>query len=149
MNHHAAFTRIRRIDRPLRFANLGILLHTVLLPFPTEVMSRSLQENSTADARAAVGLYALVGALMCAAWLAFFHYLARRRDLVEEDVPERFFHDERERAWIGVGLYLGGGLLGILTTPYAALGVFVLLPIFYGVTSEGLTEFRATVAART
>jgi uncharacterized membrane protein len=140
MNHHATFKRIRGVDRPLKLANLGILLYTVLLPFPTAVMSATLQESNGADARAAVGLYALVGALMCGAWLVFFHYLTRRPGLVEPDVPERFFHAERTRAWIGVALYVLGGLVGVLATPYAALGVFLLLPVFYAVTSDGLGE---------
>jgi uncharacterized membrane protein len=42
LNHHATFTRLRRMDRRLRFANLGVLLHTALIPFPTAVMSATL-----------------------------------------------------------------------------------------------------------
>jgi uncharacterized membrane protein len=142
MNHHATFTRIRRMDRGLRFANLAILLHTVLIPFPTAVMSATLQESNVADSRAAVALYALIGALMCASWLVFFHYLTSRPHMVEDDVPERFFHAERTRAWVGVALYCVAGVLGTALDPLVALAIFLALPIFYGVTSEGLLEMR-------
>jgi uncharacterized membrane protein len=140
LNHHATFTRIRTMDRRLRFANLGVLLHTVLIPFPTVVMSATLREGNAADARSAVALYALIGSLMCTSWLVFFHYLTRRRDLGEAHVPDLFFEAERTRAWVGVALYLLGGILGVALDPLVSLGVFVALPIFYGVTSEGLTE---------
>jgi uncharacterized membrane protein len=140
LNHHATFTRIRTIDQRLRITNLGVLLHTVLIPFPTVVMSATLQEGNAADARTAVALYALIGALMCASWLVFFHYLTQRPELVEDQVPERFFHGERTRAWLGMALYLVAGLLGAATDPLVALAVFLALPIFYGVTSEGLAE---------
>jgi uncharacterized membrane protein len=143
MNHHAAFMRIRSIDRGLRIANLGILLHTVLIPFPTTVMSATLQESNLADSRAAIGLYAVVGALMCAAWWVFFHHLVRRPNLTEAGVPERFFAAERTRAAIGVVLYLAGALAGIVIAPVAALGIYLALPVFFGVTSEGLMEFRS------
>jgi TMEM175 potassium channel family protein len=142
MNHHATFTRVRRIDRGLRFANLAILLFTVLIPFPTAVMADTLQESNLADSRVAVGLYALVGALMCASWLVFFHYLTSRPHMAEEDVPERFFHAERTRAWVGVALYCAAGALGTVADPLVALAIFVVLPIFYAVTSEGLLEMR-------
>jgi uncharacterized membrane protein len=143
MNHHAAFTRIRRVDRSLRLMNLGILLHTALIPFPTAVMAATLQENSRADSRVAVALYALIGALMCGSWLVFFHHLHRRRRLVERGVHERFFAEERTRAWIGVVLYAIGGAAGTLAIPEAGLAVFLALPVFFALTSDGLLEFRS------
>jgi uncharacterized membrane protein len=142
MNHHATFARIARMDRGLRLINILLLLHAVVLPFPTAMMSATLQENNAADAHVAILIYALGGALMCATWLAFFHHLTRHRELVEPHVPERFFHSERTRAWVGVALYGLGAVLGVVLTPEAALVVFVALPVFYGATSEGLMEVR-------
>jgi uncharacterized membrane protein len=144
LNHHAAFRRIRLMDRGLQWANLGILLTTVLLPFPTAVLASALQEHSEADAAVAAGLYALVAALMCASWSVFYHYLWRNVHLVEENVDERFFHRERLRALVGITLYALAGVLGYLLAPVLALAIFVVLPIFYGVTSEGLPGRRAS-----
>jgi uncharacterized membrane protein len=101
LNHHAAFTRIRLIDRRLHWANLGILFTAALLPFPTAVLSQALQKGNSADARTAVGLYALVGVLLCVSWLVFFHHLSRHSELVEDDVEEGFFPRERTRLGLG------------------------------------------------
>jgi uncharacterized membrane protein len=142
MNHHATFARIARMDRGLRLINLLLLMHTVILPFPTAMMSATIQESNVVDGRSAIVIYALGGAVMCATWLAFFHHLTRHRELVEPHVHERFFHSERTRAWVGVVLYALGAGLGIAIAPEVALVVFVALPVFYGVTSEGLMEVR-------
>jgi uncharacterized membrane protein len=140
MNHHATFARIARMDPGLRFLNLLLLLDVVVLPFPTAMMSEALREDNLVDARTAIGIYATGGALMCVSWLLFFHHLTRHRELAEPQVHERFFHGERTRAWVGIALYLLGGSLGLAVLPELALVVFVALPVFYGVTSEGLTE---------
>src|SRR4051794_25232698 len=42
MNHHATFARIARMDGVLRLLNLLLLLHAVVLPFPTAMMSEAL-----------------------------------------------------------------------------------------------------------
>ena len=46
-------------------------------------------------------------------------------------------------ALIGSVLYLGGGLLGVVVSPLLALVIFVGLPIFYALTSEGLPAWLA------
>ena len=48
----------------------------------------------------------------------------------------------RFRAWLGVALYTVAGLAGWLSTPRLALLIFLALPVFYAITSEGLTETR-------
>jgi uncharacterized membrane protein len=136
-NHKAAFRRIRAIDRGLHWANLGILFATGLLPFPTAVLADALQASDPADSRTAVGLYALIGAHLCVTWLGFYHYLSRHPELIEEDVGDDFFPRERTRAWLGVAGYAVAGILGLLGLQWVALAIFLILPIYYGLTSEG------------
>jgi hypothetical protein len=116
-----------------------MLAAVVLLPFPTAVIASAVEEGNAADGRTAVGLYALIGALLCATWLLFFHYLARHPQLLTDDVPTDFYARERTRALAGVVLYTLAGAAGVLLTPAVALVIFLLLPVFYGVTSHGLT----------
>jgi TMEM175 potassium channel family protein len=78
LNHKAAFNRIKCMDRGLRWANLGVLFFTALLPFPTLLVSHALREDNLADQRTAVVAYALASALLCTSWLVFFHYLAHQ-----------------------------------------------------------------------
>jgi hypothetical protein len=70
------------------------------------------------------------------------HVLSIHPYLVEDGVDPDFFPKERFRATLGVILYATGGVAGWLSTPKVALVIFVALPVFYGVTGEGLTETR-------
>lgn len=140
LNHHATFRRINWIDAPLHWANLGILFTAALLPFPTAVLSHALVGESLADARTAVGLYALVGMLLYVSWFVLFHYLARRPHLTDENVNADFFRGERTRVAIGVVLYPAAGVLGVVVLPILGLVIFLLLTIFFGLTTQGLNE---------
>jgi uncharacterized membrane protein len=140
LNHHAVFTRIRSVDRGLKWANIGVLLWAATLPFPTAILSHALEGGNVADEQTAIALYALIGALLCLAWLGFFHYLHTHPVLLENGVEPEFFHSERLRAGIGVALYMAGGLLGMLTIFPVALGAFVVLPPFFALTSDGFLD---------
>jgi uncharacterized membrane protein len=138
LNHKAAFMHVLAMDRGLHWLNLAVLATAALVPFPTSVIAEAMQFGDPTDERAAVGLYAFVGTLMCLSWLGFFHYLGRHPELLEEHVAGGFFQLERRRASIGVVLYALAGVLGVLLSPWFASGIFLALPIFYGVTSHGL-----------
>jgi uncharacterized membrane protein len=138
LNHKAAFTHVRAMDRRLHWTNLGILFTTALLPFPTAVISNTMRKGNLADEVTAVGLYALVGAVLCFSWLAFFYYLSRHPELLHDDNDQQFFTRESARAWFGVISYVFAGVLGYLLSPWVGLAIFLLLPIFYGITSHGL-----------
>ena len=143
LNHKAAFTRIREMDRGLQWANLGILATLALVPWPTAVIAETARTGNLTDERVAVGLYAIVGAMLCLSWLVFFSYLARHPDLTKEEVDDSYFARERPRALIGVVLYLAAGTAGVLLHPLVASVIFLLLPAFYGFTSHGFDYWPA------
>ena len=148
LNHRAVFSRVRYCDRALHIANLFLLLTSGLIPFPTALLSFALQHGNAFDAQVAVAVYALIGGLMCLAWLALFHVLTIHPYLLEKGIDPGFFPKERLRAWVGVGLYSVGGVIGWIWAPMLALVIFLALPVFYGVTSEGLTETRLSLLRR-
>ena len=150
LNHKAAFTRIREMDRGLQWANLGILATLALVPWPTAVIAETARTGNLADERVAVALYAVVGALLCLSWLVFFSYLARHPDLTKEEVDDSYFARERPRALIGVSLYVAAGVAGVLIHPLVASVIFLVLPVFYGFTSHGFDQQPAILrGART
>src|SRR3984893_3060746 len=140
LNHRAVFARVRYCDRSLHLANLFLLLTSALIPFPTAILSTAIQSGNEFDAKVAVTLYAGIAGSMCLAWLVVFHVLSIHPYLVEDGVGPDFFPKERFRAWAGVILYAVAGLAGWLSTPKLAMLIFLALPVFYGITSEGLTE---------
>jgi uncharacterized membrane protein len=147
LNHHQAFARIRSVDRALSGWNLALVGITSALAFPTSVVSETLSESVTSDdARTAVVLYALVAALMCTAWLVLYRFLIGRPDLMEPHVEPGYLRHGVTRSAVGVVAYALAGVLGVFVTPLVALGIFVLLPVFYFLTTEGMP--RKSTAAR-
>lgn len=140
LNHKSVFARVRLCDRSLHLANLFVLMTAALIPFPTAVLSTALQNGNPADGRAAVALYALIAGFMCLSWLVLFQYLRGRPHLLQADVGPAFFQAERLRAALGIAAYAVAGVVGWTIEPLVALVVFLALPIFYGITSQGLTE---------
>jgi uncharacterized membrane protein len=148
LNHRAVFSRVRYCNRSLHLANLILLLTSALIPFPTAVLSTALQTGNLFDATVAVELYAAIGGLMCLSWLLVFHVLSINPHLLEAHVEPTFFPQERHRALLGFVLYALAGMTGWLYSPTLALVIFLALPAFYGITSEGLIETRAGLLRR-
>ncbi|HUB42263.1 MAG TPA: TMEM175 family protein [Streptosporangiaceae bacterium] len=136
VNHHQLFTRIATVDLGLLWRNLGLLLGTSVLPFPTAVLSSAFRNGRLSNEITAAILYGLVAAFMSAAWLVLFHYLATRERLLDRRTPASFFLQERQRALVGVIAYLLAAAVG-LWLPLASLLIFWALPVFYAATSEG------------
>ncbi|MGC4880904.1 TMEM175 family protein [Micromonospora sp. DT43] len=142
LNHRAAFHRVARSGKGLQWCNLGVLFTTALLPFATSIVSQAVRQGDRADERTGVVLYGLAGMLLSASWLVLYHYLTRRHDLVDPAVSRGFFPAERARAAVGILGYGLAALIGFFTDPLLALTIFLLLPIFFSLTSSGLYELR-------
>ncbi|WP_086724179.1 TMEM175 family protein [Streptomyces carpinensis] len=143
LNHHQAFARIRVVDRGLHAANLVLLFTTAALPFPTGVLVDTLREEiAGADVRTAVVLYAIVAAAMCASWVWTYVQLTRRPGLLDDSVEAHYVPHGMVRSAVGVVVYLLAGGLGWAVNPGIALALFLLLPLFYFATSEGIPRVR-------
>lgn len=147
LNHRAVFSRVRYCSRGLHLMNLLLLLSSALIPFPTALLSTALQTGNSFDAAVAVEFYAAIGALMCLSWLLVFHVLSVNPHLLEAHVERTFFPQERHRALLGFALYVLAGMAGWFS-PKLALVILLALPVFYGITSEGLIETRAGLLRR-
>jgi uncharacterized membrane protein len=138
LNHHAAFRRIRSVDRVTIWANMGLLLGAVVVPFPTAVLANAFGSGNHASEQVAITMYAVVGMFMATTWFVFFITLERRNHLAHESVAPGVWRTERYRAVTGlVGYALAGGL-GVLVFPLIGLVLFCLLPVFYALSSDGM-----------
>lgn len=142
VNHHAVFKRIRAVDRGLFWVNLFILVTVVATPFPTAVLATALREGNAADSKTAVVLYAVIFALNAVAWFCFFGYIWRRPHLLRREGDARYLRVDGRRAPLGLISYGVAAVLGVVN-PLISLVIFVLLPFFYGVTSDGLRSARS------
>jgi uncharacterized membrane protein len=146
LNHHALFARIRNVDLGLNWINLPILATTALLPFPTGVLAGAFSEGASGSREAAVVLYAIVGALMSAAWIPVFPYLARHPDLLLDPAEAGMFAKQKSRPLVGVGSYLLAAVLGYYVSPWLAVALFVWMIVYHAITSEGLHANRLAQA---
>ena len=137
LSHHALFVRVRRVDRPLIWMNLAILINCTIIPLPTAILADALRGGNAADLRVATVVYTLLAALQSAAWIPVFPYLRDHPELAEPGTDATSFHAQRARPWIGVGIDVAAAAVGIMF-PVPALVLWTLSLVFLAATSEGV-----------
>ncbi|MGH7685882.1 MAG: TMEM175 family protein [Candidatus Dormibacteria bacterium] len=148
VNHHGVFRRLRSVDRGLCWVNLGILITVVPTPFPTAVLANALRDGNAVDSGTAAAFYGFVFATDAVAWFCFLTYAGRHPHLLHRESDGRLLRLDGLRGLLGIVSYGAAGLLGYLVSPLVALIIYVLLPIFYALTSEGLQGLPGFVRGR-
>jgi uncharacterized membrane protein len=128
INHHAMFDRVRRIDRLVLFANLGLLLVVSAIPFPTRLLAEYLTAGS--DARTAAAVYSGTMVAMSIAYTLLWLAITRDAALLHEDLDPRVGRAALRRFGIGGVFYLGTVGLSFLS-PIGTLAVHGALAIYY------------------
>jgi uncharacterized membrane protein len=80
LNHHALFSRVSGIDRPLVLLNLLLLMIVAFVPFPTQVLGTHLGDKG---AQPAALFYALSAIAIAVGFSAVYLYVAKHPELIE------------------------------------------------------------------
>jgi uncharacterized membrane protein len=128
VNHHQLFALIARIDRPMLFLNLLLLMVTSLLPFPTALMAQWAVEDQQASVAAALlgCVFLLMGLAFGGIWL----YAVLRHDLVGPEFDRASARKSIPRFTAGNLAYLIGIGLSFLS-PLTGLLLYGLVAIYY------------------
>ncbi|MEF2979383.1 TMEM175 family protein [Subtercola sp. YIM 133946] len=86
LNHNEQMSRVYRTTPVVLLLNLGVLLGSSLVPWPTALISEALKEGDYADQFAAMIVFASVGVIISVTWIALDLYLVAHPELL--NTPE-------------------------------------------------------------
>ena len=128
LNHHALFSRLARVDRPLIMLNLLLLMVISFIPFPTQVLGSHL--GSHADASAAALFYLLNAILIGAGFSGVYVYAVYREGLLSP----RFNRDAAKAAMRWYALTLAAYAVCVplaFISPAVVVLVIALVSVYY------------------
>jgi uncharacterized membrane protein len=104
VNHHGIFQQIARVDRPILFLNIFLLMVVVFIPFPSRMLSLYLQAGP--DSHVAAAIYSFTMVLMSIGFILLWGYAVYHPDLLTESVKPGLARSTLPRFGIGVLVYL-------------------------------------------
>jgi uncharacterized membrane protein len=128
VNHHGQFHRVTRVDRPLLFLNLLLLMFVVVIPFPTELLATYLHAGSDQHVAAAVYSATLLAMGLCFA--ASWRYAASHEHLLARAIGERELRALIRRNAVGQGIYAAAFGLAFVSAP-VCLALCALAAVYY------------------
>jgi uncharacterized membrane protein len=137
LHHHAIFSALARVDRPLVLINLVVLFTAAFLPYPTSLVGDYLAGGGS-NARVATLLYSATWTLVTAAAALMCRHALRTPGLLSGDVSE----DGARRLYRNLALaavaYLVFTLVA-LASAVATIACYAVAAVFFLFTSD----FRA------
>ncbi len=103
-NHHGIFQQIARVDRPLLFLNLLLLMIVVFIPFPARMLSVYLQAGP--DSHVAAAVYSATMLLMAIAFGLLWGYAVYHPALLEDSVDPHVARSTLPRFVAGTVVYV-------------------------------------------
>ncbi len=143
VNHHSLFALVTRVDRPLLFLNLLLVMVVSLLPFPTALLAEWVADEGQAPVAAAIlgCVFLLMGLAMGGIWL----YAVLRQDLAGPGFDRASARASIPRFAAGNVVYVIGIGLSFLS-PLVSLLLYGLVAISY--ISRPCRSFAGELQAR-
>ena len=127
VNHHAILHNVARVDRPLLFFNLLLLLFVALVPFPTALLARNLNEEGSHLA-AAVYSANMFGCAI--GFQVLWRWIVHDQRLLHAHIDHRQARAGQGRFAVGLLVYAGTIGLAFLDAKLT-LAVHGLIAIYY------------------
>jgi uncharacterized membrane protein len=131
VNHHTIMRHVDRVDRVFLFLNLGLLLGTAFVPFPTRVLAEFVR---TDDGTAAAVLYGVTLTTTALFFMALWLYASVGGRLLAPDADRREVSGITRSYLPGAPTYAAATLVAFVS-PEASAALFGLIAAFYMLSS--------------
>ena len=129
LNHHAVFEYLSRVDRPIVWRNLILLLMISFIPFPTAIVT------AYGDMPAAVTFYGIT-LLVIAAYANYtWWYVVRHGYLDRALIAQRAIQQTSLRYGFGIAFYLVAVAISPFV-PRVSIALYFLSAVFYLIAGE-------------
>ncbi|MFJ3880592.1 TMEM175 family protein [Streptomyces sp. NPDC090077] len=128
VNHHTIFSHLKRVDRPLLFLNLLVLMVVSVIPYTTNVLAEHLTDGKSANVAAI--LYSAWTVVYALAFLAFWWYVTKVGHLFHETVDKEGARATRVRFGLGAVAYPLTVVLSFFSAPLTLVAHF-LIALYY------------------
>lgn len=128
VNHHTIFSHLKRVDRPLLFLNLLVLMVVSVIPYTTNILAEHLTDGDSA--KVAAVLYSGWTVVYALAFLAFWWYVTQVGHLFHETVDKEGARATRLRFGLGAIAYPLTVVLSFFSAPLTLVAHF-LIALYY------------------
>ncbi len=127
VNHHAILHNVARVDRPLLFCNLLLLMFIAVLPFPTALLAEHLRSDGS---HVAAAIYS-ANMFGCAiGFQVLWRWIVRDQRLLHAHIDHREARAGQGRFAIGLIVYAGTIGLAFVDAK-VTLAVHGLIAVYY------------------
>jgi uncharacterized membrane protein len=137
LNHHRVFSHVKAVSRAVSGANLLLLAGVALVPWVTGALAEGLGDPEGDRGTQEIVLYGAVTGIGALTWALLYHVLAQDPDLLIDPTHARHFAADRAASSIGITGTIAASALGYFWSPLAATVIFLALPVFYAIGSDG------------
>jgi uncharacterized membrane protein len=129
VNHHGILALVARVDRPLLYLNLLLLLTVAGIPFPTALVAEHLQSPGI-DARVAAAVYGGWAVLVAVSFNLMWRWIVHDRSLIHDHIDLAALRANTRRFSLGLLIYPATVGIAFLS-PIWALVVHGFVAIYY------------------
>jgi uncharacterized membrane protein len=129
VNHHGIMTLVARVDRPLLYLNLLVLLTVAGIPFPTALVAEHLQSPGI-DARVATAVYGGWATLVALSFNLMWRWIVHDARLIHGHLDLAALRANTRRFSLGLLIYPATVGLAFLS-PIWALVVHGFVAVYY------------------